>query len=243
MKKADYKIWLGNQFSITEAAITFTWITSIRDLIISIYQRLENHAAPENGWLGWNISAAAQNETFNLQVLGSDLLDAVDASLIGFSDVQRAQVGQGDGLGGLQGGAHRCPLYQVVVDAWNLAVDGPAGHYTHLQTFWHLASSKTQVSVKKGGGSATCNFVTVLILWRWKSKSKIKFAVFLKWWAGSGGKMIAIFNTGLNFIYNSMFEFKGTSHGEVFWRLFLSFFLPAKQCCCPGCRGNCPGGW
>lgn len=68
-------------------------------------------------------------------IFHSDLLDAVDTSLVGLSDVQRAQVGQGDGLGGLQGGTHRRPLHQVVVNAWNLAVDGPAGHYTHLKAF------------------------------------------------------------------------------------------------------------
>lgn len=65
----------------------------------------------------------------------SDLLDAVDASLVGLSDVKCTQVGQGDGLGGLQGGTHRRPLNQVVVDAWNLAVDGPARHYPHLKAF------------------------------------------------------------------------------------------------------------
>lgn len=68
-------------------------------------------------------------------IFHSDLLDAVDASLVGLSDVQCAQVGQGDGLGGLQGGTHCRPLDQVVVNAWNLAVDGPACHYTHLKAF------------------------------------------------------------------------------------------------------------
>ncbi|TNN34637.1 hypothetical protein EYF80_055201 [Liparis tanakae] len=65
----------------------------------------------------------------------ADLLDAVDAPLVGLGDVQRAQVGQGDGLGGLQGGAHRRPPHQVVVDAWDLAVDGAARHDAHLVVF------------------------------------------------------------------------------------------------------------
>jgi len=64
-----------------------------------------------------------------------DLLDAVDAPLVGLGDVQRAHVGQGDGLGGLQGGAHRRPPHQVVVDAWDLAVDGAARHDAHLVVF------------------------------------------------------------------------------------------------------------
>lgn len=74
----------------------------------------------------------------NNNIFHSDLLDAVDASLVRLSDVQRPQVGQGDGLGGLQGGTHRRPLNQVVVDARNLAVDGPARHDTHLKAFWYL---------------------------------------------------------------------------------------------------------
>lgn len=71
----------------------------------------------------------------NIYLLPSDLLDTVDASLVGFSDVQRAQGGQSDGLGSLQGGTHRRPFNQVVVNAWNLAVDGPARYYAHLKAF------------------------------------------------------------------------------------------------------------
>lgn len=64
----------------------------------------------------------------------SYLLDAVDAPLIRFSDVQCAQVGQCDGLGSFQGGTHRRPSYQVVVNTRNLAVDGAARHNAHLKT-------------------------------------------------------------------------------------------------------------
>lgn len=66
------------------------------------------------------------------------LLDAVDAPLIGLSDVQSAQVRQRDGLGGLQGGANRRPPHQVVVNTGNLAVDGAACHDTHLKSFGDL---------------------------------------------------------------------------------------------------------
>lgn len=79
------------------------------------------------------------------------LLDAVDASLVGLSNVKCAQVGEGDGLGSLQGGTHRRPLNQVVVDAWNLAVDGPACHYTHVKAFGHLAKRKTLDCVYRKG--------------------------------------------------------------------------------------------
>ena len=60
--------------------------------------------------------------------LGCDLLDAVDASLVRLGDEQGAQVGQGDGLGRLQGGPHGRPAHQVVVDARHLAVDGTSRH-------------------------------------------------------------------------------------------------------------------
>lgn len=65
----------------------------------------------------------------------SDLLDAVDATLISLGDEQRAQVGQSDGLGSLQGGTYCCPAHKVVVNTWNLAMDGTSRHNTHLEAF------------------------------------------------------------------------------------------------------------
>lgn len=65
----------------------------------------------------------------------SDLLDSVDAPLISLCDEQSTQVGQGDGLGSLQGGTHRCPAHQMVVNAWNLAVNWTTCHNTHLKVF------------------------------------------------------------------------------------------------------------
>ena len=73
-----------------------------------------------------------------LCVCGTDLLDAVDAPLIRLCDEQCAQVGQGDGFGSLQGGAHCGPAHQVVVNTRNLAVDGTSRHNTYLKNFWHL---------------------------------------------------------------------------------------------------------
>lgn len=70
-----------------------------------------------------------------LKSIFSDLLDAVDSPLISLSNVQRAQVGQGDGLSCLQGGAHSRPAHQVMVNTWNLAVDGTSCYNPHLQTF------------------------------------------------------------------------------------------------------------
>lgn len=97
-------------------------------------------------WFKWCFHKKAQSEHLQLKInLGvttvfaeSDLLDTVDAPLIGLRDVQRAQVGQGDGLGSLQRGAHRCPAHQMVVNAWNLAVDWTPCHDTHLKTLWNL---------------------------------------------------------------------------------------------------------
>lgn len=75
-------------------------------------------------------------------------------------------------------------------------------------------------------------------LWRWKTKSKIKFAVlksFLNDEQALAGKQLHFLtlawnnkllgNASFSFIYASMFEFKGTSHGEFFWRLLLFFFF------------------
>lgn len=65
----------------------------------------------------------------------ADLLNAVDAPLIGLRDEQGAQVRQGDGLRSLQRGTNCCSAHQVVVDPWDLAVDGAACYNTHLKTF------------------------------------------------------------------------------------------------------------
>lgn len=75
------------------------------------------------------------------------LLDAVYAPLIRLGDVQHAQVGQGDCLGRLQGGADRRPAHQVVVDAGHLAVDGPARHNANLQALRHLIGRRRRVDV------------------------------------------------------------------------------------------------
>lgn len=74
----------------------------------------------------------------------SDLLDSVDTPLIGLCNEQSTQVGQSDGLGSLQGGAHCCPTDQMVVNTRNLAVDRTSCHNTHLKAFWHLEVTKKQ---------------------------------------------------------------------------------------------------
>lgn len=66
--------------------------------------------------------------------VNTDLLDAIDSPFVRLSDEQRAQVGQGDGLGRLQGGTHSCPAHQVVVDTRDLAVNGTSRHDPHLKT-------------------------------------------------------------------------------------------------------------